>query len=169
MKLMKKVKSFILVLSLVIGGTALAQVPAQEGEANLDVKDSELEEFADVYQQLMERNQEVQQEVVGMIEDEGLSIETYQKMREADMNPDANVEDVSDDDKEKKEKIDGKIKELEPKIQKEQEEIIEKSDLGSDRYNEIAMALQNDEDLQQKIQSILVERMQGEQGVPEQH
>ncbi len=156
MKVMKKVKSLILVLSLIMGGAVLAQ----ENEANLDVKDSELEEFADVYQQLMERNREVQQELIGMIEDEGLSVEKYQKMREADMNPDAEVEDISDADKQKKEKIDGKIKEMEPKIQKEQEEMIKKSPLGSDRYKEIAMALQNDQNLQQKIQAILVKRMQ---------
>ena len=162
MKTMKTLKNFVLALTLVIGGAAFAQAPAQEGQAKIDVKDSELEEFANVYQQLMQRNQEVQQELVGMIEDEGLSVEDYQKMREADMNPDAEKADVSKADLKKKEKIDGKIKELEPKIQKEQTETIEKSALGSDRYNEIAMALQQDQSLQQKIQEILIKKMENQ-------
>ncbi len=158
MKIMKKFKSFVLALSLIIGTSAFVQ--AQDNASNIDVKDSELEEFANVYQQLMQRNQEIQQELIGMIEDEGLSIEKYQELREADLNPEAKTEETSQADLEKKEKIDGKIKELEPKIQKEQTELIEKSTLGSDRYNEIAMALQSDQSLQQKVQEILIKKMQ---------
>lgn len=155
---MKKFKSIVLALSLIIGTSAFVQ--AQDNASNIDVKDSELEEFANVYQQLMQRNQEIQQELIGMIEDEGLSIEKYQELREADLNPEATPEEASQADLDKKEKIDGKIKELEPKIQKEQTELIEKSALGSDRYNEIAMALQSDQSLQQKVQEILIKKME---------
>lgn len=171
---MKKTKSFVLALAFCGGLTAFVQgqeenqqqqqqMQQQPEQQDIDVEDEELEQFADIYQDVMQKNQEAQEEMVEAIKKEGLSVEDYQKMREADNNPEADDQDVSDEDLAKKENIDNKIQEMEPKLQEEQTNIIEDSDLSVDRYQEIAMALRSDQDLQQKLQKILMENDEGGQ------
>lgn len=166
-----KTKSIILSLALVGGMTAFVQAQdetqqqqqapqmQQQQQQDIDVNDDELEEFANVYQTVMQKNQEAQEELVQTIKDEGLTVEEYQKFRQAENNPDAEgAEEASGDDKKKKENIDAKIEEMEPKLQKQQTDIIEDSELSVDRYQKIAMALRSDQDLQQKLQKILMDK-----------
>lgn len=138
---------------------------AQQGQdqgQDVDVDDDELEQFANVFQDVQKINQDAQDKMIKKIEDQGLDVERYQELRSADSNPDSDV-DASDEELEKKEKIDDAIEDMEPKLQKEQTDIIEKSDMDMDRYQEIAMALRSDQDLQQKFQSILMEQQDDEQ------
>jgi len=158
MNTMKKLKSLILFVALFGAVATYAQVPQemQQEQPQIEVEDAELEQFATVFRDVMQKGQQANQEMVGIIEDEGMSIDRYQELREADTNPESDVEKATSDENKQKEKIDEKIEKVGAQVQQEQTEIVEKSDLSVDRYQEIAMALRTDQDLQQKLQQILM-------------
>lgn len=158
MNTMKKLKSLILFVALFGAVATYAQVPQemQQEQPQIEVEDAELEQFATVFRDVMQKGQQANQEMVGIIEDEGMSIDRYQELREADTNPESDVEKATSDENKQKEKIDEKIEKVGAQVQQEQTEIVEKSELSVDRYQEIAMALRTDQDLQQKLQQILM-------------
>lgn len=163
MSTVKTLKSLALGVALLAGTTVFAQVPQeqpmqqeQEGqESDIDVDDAELEEFAEVAQKVMQKNQEMQQEMVGIIEDKGLTAERYQEIAMAESS--GQDSDASDDEIKKKEEVDQELEEMQPKMEEEQTSIVEDSGLSMDRYEEIANALQNDQNLQQKLQQLMME------------
>lgn len=158
MSTLKKLKNLILVFALVGGAVVYAQIPQemQQEQPKIEVNDAELEQFAVVFKDIMQKGQQANQEMVGTIEQEGMSLERYQELREADGNPDANIKQASKEEAEQKANIDQKIEEIGMRVQQEQTDIVEKSELSVDRYQEIAMALRGDQDLQQKLQRILM-------------
>lgn len=148
---MKKMKTLLIAFVLLGGMTTMTY-------AQTTVDDAELEEFANVFQKLMIRNQEFQQELIGLIEDEGSTVQQYQEMSQAEMNMEEDK--FSEAEWKTKKTIDAKIGEIQPKIEEEQKSLIESSDMGIDRYNEVAAAIQSDQELQQKVQKILMEKSQ---------
>lgn len=158
MNTVKKMKAIVLFVALFGGMSVFAQVPQQmqqQQQKKIDVKDSEVQEFANVYQKVMKKNDEAQQKIVGAIEKEGMSVERYQELRNAENDPNAEVK-LKDDEKKQKEDIDQKIEQMVPQLQKEQTDIIKNSKLSKDRYDEISLALRSDKDLQQRIQKVLM-------------
>lgn len=158
MSIKKKLKTAALFVALMGGVTAFAQTPQpvqQQENAQTEVNDSELQEFATVFKQVMLKNREAQQELVKVIQKEGLTVERYQELRKAEMDPEATVE-LKDGEKDKKANVDAQFKKMGPKLQKEQEDIIENSNLSLQRYKEIAMTLRSNKDLQMKFQKMLM-------------
>lgn len=158
---LKKLKAIVLFVALFGGVTAFAQTPqqpVQQEQAKIDVKDAELEEFANIFQQVMQKNQEAQQEMVTLIQKEGLTTERYIALRKAEVDPSAAGEKATDDELSKKKNIDTEIEKLQPKYEKQFDAIVKDSKLGADRYQEIAMAIRYDQDLQQRLQQILVKK-----------
>ncbi|HLR77239.1 MAG TPA: DUF4168 domain-containing protein [Balneolaceae bacterium] len=162
---MKKLKSVVLFVALMGGVSAFAQVPQQQqqDDSKTEVKDSELEQFASIYQEVMAKNQEVNQEVAKKIEDEGLTVERYQEMRKAEMDPSSDAADATADEKEKKKNIDDMVQKAQKELQEAQVDIIKKSDVSLERYQQIAMALNSDSELQQRFQKLLMKQDGGDQ------
>lgn len=156
----KKIKAVVLFVALFGGISAFAQVPQQgqqPQQQTTEVKTSELQEFASVYKQLEKTNNEAQEEMTKVIEDEGMTVDRYNKLRATDNNPTAKS-DASDSEKKQKESIDKKFEKLAPQFQEKQMNIVKKSKLSVDRYQEIAQAINTDQDLQQKFQKMMMEK-----------
>lgn len=149
-----KIKSLFLFMA-VLGTFSLS---AQEQE----ISDSELGQFADAYVKVQTQNQVAQQQMMTIIEDEGLKVERFSAIQEAEMDP-AKTSDATDEEKKMHASAMAKIEEMQPALEKKAVEDIESTGITMERYQMLASAIQNEKSLQERLQSILVERQQGNQ------
>jgi len=120
------------------------------------VTDKELTNFANAFTEIQMVNQNAQTEMVKVIQDSGMQIETFNALYQATQSPTTIIpEGVSQEDAEKFETVATKIEQMQPKFQKQMEDAISENDLSVERYQQMIAMLQTDEKLQQKLQSKL--------------
>lgn len=145
-----KFRTFLFSLTLLLGSmTLFAQ--------NADISDTQLAQFADAYINVQMQSQEAQLEMISVIEKEGLDVERFSQIQEASMNPGQQA-NATPDEIEKHGKAIEKLEALQPQLEKKAIESIEATGITMDQYQSIAMAIQQDQGLQQKLQTILMER-----------
>lgn len=147
-----KIKSLFLFMTIL--GTAT--VSAQE-----DVSDKELGQFADAYVKVQMQNQEAQQQMMTVIEEEGLKVERFSEIQEAEMDPNK-TSDASAEEKKMHASAMAKIEEMQPELEKKAVEGIESTGITIERYQSLAAVIQNEKSLQQRLQTIMVERQGNE-------
>lgn len=145
-----KIRIFFLSLVALFGTLTLV---AQ----NQDISDTQLAQFADAYMTVQTQNQEAQQEMIAVIEKEGLEVERFSEIQEASLNPNQES-DATPEEMKKHAKAIEKIDAMQPEFEKKAIEGIEKSGISMEEYQNIASAVQQDQKLQQKLQTILMER-----------
>lgn len=130
----------------------------QQGEApDIDVSDEELDNFTEAISAAQEVQMEFQQEMVEMMEAEGMDIETFNQIAQSEqMGQSTDDLDISDEDMENFEAISAKIEEEQAGVEAAIEEAVEGTGMEMERFEEINQAIQQDPELQQRIQ----ERMQ---------
>ncbi|MDT0688403.1 DUF4168 domain-containing protein [Salegentibacter sp. F188] len=154
---MKKIAGLLVVLMLMGSMSAVAQtqpMPPQQQKVEVDVDDAELAKFAEAYQGLRMVNQEAQQKMVSVVEDEGFEIQRFNEMYQASMNPNEEL-DVTGNEKEKYEATVQKIEGMQGEFQEKMEEVITDQGFTMERYEKLAMALQTDPEMQQRLQQML--------------
>jgi len=120
------------------------------------VSDKELTDFANAFTDIQMVNQNAQTEMVKVIEDSGMQIETFNALYQAAQSPTpVEPEGVTKEDTENFEAVVTKIEQMQPKFQKQMEEAISKNNLSVERYQQMMAMVQTDEELQQKLQSKL--------------
>lgn len=156
----RKMNALLLCAGLLAGTAAMAQtpppqqVPQQQQQQEIEVSDAELEKFAEAYQGIQVANQDAQKRMIAVVEEEELEIGKFNEIHQARMQ---NQEvEASEEDLQRHAKAVEKIEEMQPQIQSEMEKIITDADLTVDRYQQIATAMQNDPQLQQRLQQIMV-------------
>lgn len=126
--------------------------PMQQSQA-AEISDEELKDFASVVQQVQIINQETQQEMIGVVEEEGLNAERFNEIQQTQQAP----EQESNATNEEMAKFEAANRELEKiqgqALQKVQEKITD-AGMTMTRYEEIGMSLQTDPDLQAKFQML---------------
>lgn len=142
----KTLLSFVFIL----GSLTLS---AQEQE----VSDSELGQFADAYVKVQKQNQEAQKEMMVIIEDEGLEVERFTEIQEAQMDPNKES-DANADEMKKHASAVAKMQEIQPELEKKAVDQIESSGISLERYQSLAAVIQKEDALQQRLQTLLVER-----------
>ena len=115
-----------------------------------EVTDAELEKFAMAFQGIRMMNQQAQQQMASEIEDGDLSIQRFNEIHKASLDPAVEVE-LSEEEEKKYKAIVAEIEEMQVDFQKQMEEIIQKRDLTVDRYRQIATQLETDSDLQERL------------------
>ena len=121
------------------------------------VTDQELNKFANAYQAVQVENQKAQQEMVAMIEESGLDVEKFQKIQKAQMNPNTEVE-ATEKELTAHKQVMAEIQAMQPKLQSEMEGLIKKQGLTMQRYQEVAAAIQTNQELQQQLQAIMMKK-----------
>lgn len=145
MRFIKKPLHFIMALAFVATTSTFAQDKVSE---------TELTNFANAYTEIQMVNEKAQTEMVKVIEDSGMEIETFNVMYQASQNPNAPMPaEVSEADNKKYDAIVVKIEKLQPVFQKEMETAIADNNLTVERYQQVVTLLQTDPELQQKLQS----------------
>lgn len=156
MSVSKRIKS--LLIMFVMMGSVVSF--AQTTKAADDVSDQELNQFVQSYKDVQAANNEAQQDMMKMIEDEGLDVQRFQTIQQASTDPAKEV-DATKKEMAAHKKITNKIQAMQPELEKKMQGIIEDDGLTMDRYQAIAMAIQKDQTLQQKVQSKMMAQQTG--------
>ena len=137
--------TFLLSIILLSSVSLTAQTNSKE------VSDSELANFAEVFQEVQSISQESQNKMVKIIQDEGLDLQRYNAIARAQQSGDKDLK-VSNEEIEKLQAINSQLKEIDSEANKTMQKKINDSDLTVPRYQEIMELLQNDEQLKIKLQ-----------------
>ena len=151
---MKKM-TFLLSIILLSSVSLIAKTDSKE------VSDSELASFAEVFQEIQAISKQSQDKMVKAIEDEGLDLQRYNAIGEAQRSGDEEVE-VTEEEIEKLHAINSQL----TKINSETSETIDKklsaNNLTFERYQEILQSIQQDEELKIKLRDKLQEKLKKE-------
>ncbi|TRO65262.1 DUF4168 domain-containing protein [Christiangramia sabulilitoris] len=152
---MKKLfSSLLFVIALGTASISAQNTPMPQEQQQIEVSDAELTEFAEVFQKMRMMNQQVQQEMIAVVEERDLEIERFNEIHQAKMEDSKAINTTTEEEK-KYQKVIAEIEEIQPVIQKKMQEVIEDSDLSMERYQQVAMALRSNTDLQLRLQEIM--------------
>lgn len=155
MKFTSKLRTAIFCFTMV-GAATFAQAPAQE---KVEVSDAELGKIANAFKGIQQVNVQAQQEMVKTVGENGFELERFNELYEASQSPDKNVE-ASDEEKEKFGVVMNEMQKKQATFQKQIEDVIVKEGITLERYQQVAMVLQSDRQLQQRLQAILTTQQQ---------
>lgn len=154
----KKIASFLFFFAVVGSAAVFAQtpqqMPPQQQQEKVEVNDDELSKFANAYQGITVVNQEAQQKMVEVVEEGGFDVQRFNEIHQASLDPNQEVEVSSEEEAKHKEVVE-EIEGMQGEFQQEMEEIIKKEGLTVERYEQLAMALQTDQELQQRLQQLM--------------
>lgn len=152
---MKKFFSSLLFLFAIGTASVAAQsTNMQAQQQKVEVSDAELTEFAEVFQKMRMLNQQIQQEMMAVVKEKDFELQRFNEIHQAKMDPEKDIETT---DKENK-KYDAVVSELEtiqPEFQQKMQTVIQDSDLSMERYQQLAMALRSDAELQKRLQEAM--------------
>ena len=121
------------------------------------VSDAELTKFANAYQSVQIQNQEAQQKMIAIIQAEGMELERFGAIQEATMDPNAKS-DATPAEMKQHANVTSKIQKMQPGLEKEATKGIEAAGLTMERYQALATVIQQDQNLLQRLQSIMTEK-----------
>ena len=152
---MKKFASFLLFFTILGTVAASAQIshPQPQQQQKVEVSDGELEKFANAFQGIRMITQQAQQEMMTVVQQSGMNVEKFNKIQQASMNPETTVE-ATEEEKAKHKEIAAELEDMQMGYQEQMQEVIEEQDLTLQRYEQIAMGLQNDPELQERLKAI---------------
>ncbi|MEX2574171.1 MAG: DUF4168 domain-containing protein [Balneolaceae bacterium] len=142
----------------------------QQPSVDTDVSDEELQAFVQAAMSAQQIQMESQQEMMSIVENEGIDVNTYNQIAEARQMGQSDDEiDVSPEDIQNYESASEQIDEVGQEIEGKMSEAVEDEGMEFERFQEINMAIQQDPGLQQRIQEQMQESMmQGQQQGPPQ-
>jgi len=131
------------------------QIP--NGQSNLpearEVKDEELQNFVQINLKAQELNQKAQNDMVLVIQEEGLDVQRYSEIAQAEQNPQSNLE-LSPEESEKYQKIVSRIQGLQGDFQKEMQVVFSEYGMTEQEMQELSMLIQQDQELMARFQQI---------------
>lgn len=120
---------------------------AQESDK---LSDKEFDQFVDVFKEIQTIEQESQGEMIQIIEDEGLDVDRFNEILQAEQDPTQQSDATDKEVKKFNASMDG-IKKIQEESQNEMVTQISEKGLTVERYQEINTILQTDQQLQQKL------------------
>lgn len=145
----------LLLFFAALGSTAVyaqnTQLPQQQQEIKVD--EAELTKFAYAFQQIRVLMAEAQQEMSEVIKEEGMEIQRFNEIHQAQMNPEAEVEATAKE-KEDYQDIIAELEKMQQGIQEKMEKAVTEKGLTPERYEQIATALQNSPELQERLKQV---------------
>ena len=161
MKFFKSIS--IALLAILFGaGTMFAQVQQQQQQqmpdlpASSDVSDEEIEMVASAINELGPIQVEAQEKMQEAVEGEDITFERFQQMMMAMQNPQmADQVNITDEEMATLQTLQPTLMEIQSEADKKMVEKIESSGLTVERYQNIVMAAQQDEELRARVEALL--------------
>jgi hypothetical protein len=141
-------------MTILLSIILLSSVSLIAQTSSKDVSDAELANFAEAYKKVQTISQESQQKMVKVVQDEGLDVQRFNTIMKSQQSNEQDIE-VNDAELKKVQAINGQLKEIDTKTNKKLQKSITDSELTVARYQEIMASLQNDKQLQTKLQQHL--------------
>ncbi len=132
---------------------AFATVTAFTQTSN-PVSDEELGQFVECYKSMLDINETAQGKMLEAVEEGDMTVERFNEIAESQENPQANVT-MDEAENAKYNAIIEDLMKVQMQTQSQMEKVIEDSDLSVDRYQEISLELQSNQELQMRIQMML--------------
>lgn len=137
------------------------QEQMQQQAIDIDVSDEELQLFVDVSMQAQEVQAEAQQEMLAIVEEEGIDVDTFNQIAQAlQMGQSRDEIDVESEDMENFDKASESIDVIGQAMEGKLISAVESEGMEMDRFQELNMAIQQDQQLQQRAQQMMQESMQ---------
>ncbi len=128
----------------------------QQSPPDIDVSDDEIGLFADAVMNVQEVQMGSQQDMMKIIQDEGLDVETYNQVAQGlQTGQSADELDVTEEEMEKFNNASEEIEGMQQDMQDEIETAIEDAGMEMARFEEINRAVEQDPELQQKVRAEL--------------
>lgn len=142
----------------IITGTAFAQGQQnQQQTINPDsVTDQELQTFADAFTEMRTVEQEAQKELMGILEEEGMKPQRFQKIMMSRQNPQmAQSITLTEDEKKIIQNIQPELQRLNKEVQQDQMNIIQDKEMTMQRFQNLAQAIGSDKKLNKRFTEIM--------------
>ncbi|ARS37177.1 DUF4168 domain-containing protein [Pontibacter actiniarum] len=142
------------------GGAAMAQQttpPAQQGQTQQNFTDAELQQFADASARLMAVQQEGEKKMMGILQEENLSIDKFNEMAQAHQQQQLDQVEATTEEKAAFNKAAQRMIEMQPEMQKNVEAAIQKDGMSLDKYEQIMIAYRQNEALQQRVNEMMMQ------------
>lgn len=166
MNFMHKLKG--VAFAALVLGAALAAPPAvaqqqttpqaQQGQQNFS--DADLQQFADASTRLMAVQQEGEKAMLNILQEEKLSVDKFNEMAQAHQQQQLDQVQATAEEKAAFNKAAQRMMEMQPALQKDVEEAIQKDGMSLDKYEQIMIAYRQDPALQQRIDELMQEKEQ---------
>lgn len=151
----KSIKKFTSLFIFFFMGIAVAfaQMPQQTVQPAdpASVTDTEMEQFAGVFVELQTMNQQIQQEMVTAVQEEGIEVQRFNEIMNAQQDPNKEV-DATQEELELFAAAGQAIQKIQQSAQQDMQKVITDSELSLPRYQSIMAAMRNDSGLQQRLQ-----------------
>ena len=165
MKFFKRTVPFVLGIVL-MAGTAMAQGQMQQMQNNQaadSVSDEELQKFVKTTQELQSIQQGIQEKVQAMVSEEDMEFQRFQQIMMSRQNPQmADQVEVTKEEEATIKKIQPELQKVSQEAQQKQLTVIEEQGLSPQRFQQIAQAVQSDQQMMQRFQQMSQE-MSGEE------
>ena len=150
---MKLNKLLAILVVFAIGMTgAYAQLPdLLPGPQAKDVSENELDQFAQAFREIQVIDQQVQMEMLSTVQEDGIDVDRFNEFLTAQQDP-AQQFDASEEELSRFAAAYQEIEKIQEKALQQMEEAITESQLTLERYQEIAMTIQANPELLQKLQ-----------------
>lgn len=125
------------------------QIPFQLSQAQNNISQEELQQFASVLPTLQQIFQTGEQRSLQVIEESGLTVERYQELSQGQQQP------ATPEEQQSFNQAASQINMIEDQTTSQQEEVLRAGGIEPNRFNEIAAAIQQDPGLQQQLQQII--------------
>ncbi|MFP4621593.1 MAG: DUF4168 domain-containing protein [Bacteroidales bacterium] len=162
MRKIRNLFSLAVIFALVISSVSLkAQVPeqGQDQQPEIEVSDSELENFANIMQESQKVQKEAQGVVVKAIEDNpDLEMKRYQEISQAQQQ--GEEVDMTDEEEEAYSAVQKVVEEEQQKMDKKMTAILEDYEMTEERYMEINKALRTDKELQKRLEEFMPQQQE---------
>ncbi len=134
----------------------------QQSAPDIELSDEEADQFTEAAMSAQSVQMEAQKEMADIIKEEGLDVQTYQKIAQSTQQTGTTAEDidVSESEMEKFESASKALQETQAEVQKNLIAAVENEGMEIQRFQRINQALQQDPELQKQIQ----QKMQEKQG-----
>ncbi|RDV13842.1 DUF4168 domain-containing protein [Pontibacter diazotrophicus] len=140
------------------GTVAIAQEttpPAQQQEAQQNFSDADLQQFADASNRLMLVQQEGEKTMLGILQEENLSIDKFNEMAQAHQQQKLTEVDATAEEMAAFNKAAQRMMDMQPEMQKEVETAIQKDGMTLEKYEQIMMVYRQDPALQERVNQMM--------------
>lgn len=162
---MQKLKVILLAAVMMGSFGAMAQAPnvMQEPELKEDFKKDELKSFVKASSKVEAIQMGAQQSMAQAVKDEGLTVEKFNTMAQAQQGSEGGIATESAEDQEMFNKASEKIMKIQEEIGGEIQEAIEKEGIDIQTFEQIIYAYQNSEKVKGALDEVLLEEQQEQQ------
>lgn len=154
-------KSVFAILTLLSTTLLVAQQP---GQMNMtfekpEISEAELEQFVEIMPSVNAIQMQYQQEMVAAVQENDIEVQRFNELARAQQNPNLTVE-ANETEMKAFNSAMAAVQAIQENLNKDVQSAISESEMSMARFQEIAMAVNSDQELQQKVQQM----MQAEEG-----